>query len=309
MQNYHRHSCYSNLSTPDSIVFNADYAKRAKEIGHKIISSVEHGWAGNYFETYDIAKANDLKFVFGAEAYWVKDRLREYDTGKLSKKGEPILSKDRSNHHIVLLAKSEQGRQSINDIISEANLTGYFYKPRVDLELLMQLPKDDVLVTSACVAFDGYDDVDDIILQLHSHFDKNFLLEVQYHNTDKQKQWNKHLVQLSAEHNIGLIVGLDSHYIMPEDAQLREWFIEDKGIHYEDEEGWYMDYPDDDETVRRFEEQGVLSHDQIVGAMNNTDLTSDFVITIKFLYSIKISSCQLYFRMKHEQKKKSVIVN
>ena len=56
--------------------------------------------------------------IFGAEAYWVYDRH----------------TKDKSNHHIIILAKTENGRQAINDILSEANISGYYYKPRIDLE-------------------------------------------------------------------------------------------------------------------------------------------------------------------------------
>ena len=63
MQNYHRHSSYSNIFTPDSSVLNEEYAKRAVEIGHKIISSVEHGFQGYYYETFELAKKYNLKFV------------------------------------------------------------------------------------------------------------------------------------------------------------------------------------------------------------------------------------------------------
>ncbi len=71
MQNYHRHTSYSNIYTADSAAVNEDYAKRAVELGHKVISSVEHGWQGYYFETYELAHKYNLKMVFGAEAYWV----------------------------------------------------------------------------------------------------------------------------------------------------------------------------------------------------------------------------------------------
>ena len=73
MQNLHRHTSYSNILTAaDSAVSNEDYAKRAVELGHKVISSVEHGWQGYYFETYELAKKYNLKAVIGTEAYWVK---------------------------------------------------------------------------------------------------------------------------------------------------------------------------------------------------------------------------------------------
>ena len=63
MQNYHRHTSYSNIFTPDSAAMNEHYAKRAVELGHKIICSMEHGWQGNYFECYELAKKYNLKFI------------------------------------------------------------------------------------------------------------------------------------------------------------------------------------------------------------------------------------------------------
>ena len=274
MQNLHRHTSYSNILTAaDSTVSNEDYAKRAVELGHKVISSVEHGWQGYYFETYELAKKYNLKAVIGTEAYWVKDRQKEYKTendGKIS------YLKDRSNHHILLCAKSNQGREAINDILSEANITGYYYKPRIDIELIMSLPPKDVFLTSACIAFSGYDDIDDIILQFHDHFQENFMLEQQYHLTERQKNWNKHLLQLAEQHNIPIIAGLDSHFILPEQSQIRDYLLEARDTHYDDEYGWFMDYPDDETTIKRFKEQGILSDSQIKECMDNTDIALDF---------------------------------
>ena len=240
MQNYHRHTSFSNIFIADSAVKNEDYAKRAKELGHKVISSVEHGWQGYYYECFELAKKYDLKFVFGTEAYWVKDRQKEYFSS-LNKKGEETYARDRSNHHIIILAKNEKGRQAINDALSEANITGYYFRPRLDLELILNLPPDDVFITSACIAFSGYDDIDDIILQFYQHFKSNFMLEIQYHNTEKQKKWNKHLYDLHKKHGIDLIVGLDSHYIFEKDAEQRDELLLAKGVEYpQDEIGWYV---------------------------------------------------------------------
>ena len=274
MQNYHRHSFYSNIFTPDSAASNEEYAKRAIELGDSIISSVEHGWQGYYFQTYELAKKYNLKCVIGAEAYWVKDRLAEYTT--VDEKGKEHTTKDKSNHHIILLAKSNQGREAINDILAEASISGYYYKPRVDVGLLMSLPPKDVVVSSACIAFNGYEDTDDIILQLSDHFRDNFYLEVQYHNTDKQKEWNKHLLELSTKHKIPIIAGMDSHYIYPKDSQLRDYILEAKGVHYEEEDSWYMDYPDNETVIQRFTEQGILTREQIDEAMQNTNITTEF---------------------------------
>lgn len=260
MQNYHRHTSYSNIYVADSAAVNEDYAKRAVELGHKVISSVEHGWQGYYFETYELAKKYDLKFIFGAEAYWVKNRLE----------------KDRTNGHIIMLAKNENGRRAINSILSTANEDGYYFRPRVDVELLLSLPADDVMITTACIAFWHYDDIEDILVQLHNHFKKNLFLEIQYHDTEPQAKLNRRILALSEKYGIEMIVGMDSHYIYPEQSKERDYILAAKNIHYEDEDGWFMDYPDDETTMNRFLKQGVFTKDQIQRAMDNTDLLLEF---------------------------------
>jgi len=137
--------------------------------------------------------------------------------------------------------------------------------------LILSLPSDDVFVTTACVAYWKYEDVEDITLKFAEHF-KHFYLEVQYHNTDKQRDLNRRVLKLSREHNIPIIMGTDSHYILPADHQERTDYLASKGIEYPDEEGWYLDYPDGDEAYRRFANQCVLSHEEILEAISNTNI-------------------------------------
>jgi DNA polymerase III alpha subunit len=174
-QNYHNHKYYTNIIVPDSHTSIEAYAKRAKELGHKILSSCEHGWQGRYYETYQVAKKYDLKFLFGTEAYWVKDRTE----------------KDATNCHICIFAKNEQGRREINDVLSEANISGFYRVPRLDFELIFSLTPENVFITSACVAFWKYDDAENMVINLHKKFKDNFMLEVQNHNTEKQKLLKK----------------------------------------------------------------------------------------------------------------------
>ena len=285
MQNYHKHTYWSNPSTPDSAASYEDYAKRAVQLGHRILSSVEHGWQGYYYEVFELAQKYNLKFIFGAEAYWVKDRLE----------------KDKSNNHIVILAKNEKGRRAINAALSTANEDGYYFKPRLDIELLLSLPPDDVFVTTACVAFWKYDDSVEIVKQLHDHFKDNFMLEIQYHNTPEQISLNAKIKELSQQLGIEMIVGLDSHYIYPEQAQEREYVLEAKKLKYPDEDGWYMDYPSDEEIMNRFLVQNVFSQEEIQRAMDNTDITLSFD-DIVFDKEIKLPT--LYKDKTQEEKNK-----
>ncbi len=262
MQNYHRHTSYSNIMTPDSAVSNEDYARRAVELGQKVICSVEHGWQGYYYEVFELAEKYNLKFIFGTEAYWVKDNLK----------------KDKTNNHIIILAKNEAGRREINSILSDANIDGYYFKPRLDEKSILSLTPGNVFITTACIAFWNYgmEETKPFVEKLHNRFGNDFRLEVQYHNTLRQKELNRYILQLKKEYNVGLIAGMDSHYILPEQCNDRDYYLEAKGISYPEEDGWYMDYPDKDEAIRRFKEQGVLNDEEIKEAIEASDVLLDF---------------------------------
>ena len=287
-QNYHRHSSYTNPHIADSVVSNEDYAKRASELGHGIISSCEHGFQGRYIESYELAKKYGLKFVFAVEAYWVKDRYE----------------KDLSNCHIFLAARNENGRQAINDVLSEANITGFYRQPRLDIELLLSLPPKDVIVTTACVAYWKYEDIDAITLRFRDHFKENCYLEVQYHNTPKQSAINEHILKLSDAHGIPLIMGCDSHFIEPSDKQERDDYLISKGITYEDEEGWFMDYPDGETAYRRFAKQCVLEHCQIEEAIRNTNVFLEVEEYDNPCFTTDIKMPTLYPDLTQEEKDK-----
>ncbi len=262
--NYHRHSVDSNIILADSVVTNQEYADRIKELGHTVLSSCEHGFGGNHKQVQMIAEANGLRFRFVAEVYFVKDRFDR---------------EDRSNAHLVLAAKTAKGIGDLNEVISEANISGYFYRPRVDLELLYRLDPRDVFVTTACVGGIyryGHEEAEKLILQLRNHFRDSFMIEVQYHHTDKQREANKFFLSMYRRHNIPIIMGIDSHVIYPEQESLRKLRLEANNIVYSDEEGWFLDYPDKATCIKRFQEQGVLSNAQIMEAIDNTLVFLDF---------------------------------
>lgn len=308
MQNYHKHTYYSNCFVADCPTSYEAYVKRAKELGHKVISSVEHGFQSNYYVPYELVMNNNkaakqkldgglitkeeyerelLFFVFGAEAYWVKDRHE----------------KDRSNCHIILLAKNEDGRRDINEVLADANIDGYYGQPRIDLELLMRIKPENVMVTSACIAYWKYDDIEEITLKLHKHFGENFYLEVQYHNTDEQKKLNKRIIEISRKYGIDIILGYDSHYIYEEESVERDNYIATRRKNYKKDEdselGWYMDYPEDKEAEERLRVQGILNEEEIRRCMKNTDKILEFDELV-FDKEIKLPSSDL--SMNQEQK-------
>lgn len=278
--NYHKHTSLSNRYMKDSPLLPIDYWNELKaRYGDKscIYTTVEHGWAGNYFKQYDdLEKFNkkngtNIRWVYGAEAYWVKDRHES----------------DRSNCHIVLLARTDKGRKAINKILSIANKDGYYARPRIDLELIDQLPYDDVMITTACVAFwNKYDDIADIVRHLAESF-PHFYLEVQAHNTPEQKELNRRIIQISEELLVPIIAGCDSHVITESQMLDRDELLKSGNIHYEDEDGWYMDYPTYDVLFERFKQQGVLTDGQIKAAINNTNVLFEFD-DIKLDRSLKV---------------------
>ena len=242
-QNYHKHTSLSHRYNKDSSLVPMDYMKAmlslAKEGIPQIYSCVEHGWQSNYFHIYNdleaFNKANagenykPIKFIFGTEAYWVDDRF----------------AKDSANNHIILLAKNDNGRKKLNRAIYESFKTGYYYKGRMDLDILLNLPSSDICCTTACVAFwNKYDltHLDDVVLRLNDHFD-DFYLEVQANNTDTQKSVNEHILDLHDKYNIPIIGATDSHEITLPQMDDREYLLKSNKINYPEEDGNYMDFP------------------------------------------------------------------
>ena len=182
---------------------------------------------------------------------------------------------DRSNCHIWIGAKNENGREWINEVLSQANEDGFYYQPRLDEELLDLLPAGDVWITTACVAGWKYLDEEEERLKalwkkLYDKHGDNFMFEVQYHPSERQKELNRYILNLRKEIPAPIIMGCDSHYIDADGAELRTDFLvskEDRKA-YDDEEDWFMDYPDGDTAVQRFRDQGVLNEAEIESAIN-----------------------------------------
>ncbi len=262
-QNIHSHSFYSNISTHDSVISRTDVAERAVELGHTTLSCIEHGYMGNVFETYRIAKEFNLKLIFGTEFYYVKDRFE----------------KDRTNSHLLVVAKNENGKEAITGLISESYQTGFYGRNRIDEELLFSLPKDDVIVTTACIAspinlYEGYAEY--FIPKAKAYFGDNFFLEVQPHWNKKQADFNKKLVEYRKEYNVPFILGVDTHYIKEEDYKMRDIYLKSRKIVYDKEEGFFMDYPETKTIIERFNKQAVLSDEQITEAFNNSHIVDEF---------------------------------
>lgn len=273
--NYHKHTHYSNISTLDVVVKPSDYIDRAKELGHTTYFTTEHGFQGNIFEAYKLCHEAGLKPIYGVEAYYVDDAT---------------VKETRENYHIVLIAMTNNARKQINKIISNAQTTGFYYKPRIDLRALLSLNHNEVVITSACIAtrmFKKDDWKERFFEPVYKHFGKNFFLEVQNHNHPSQIELNKKILQLHKETGVQIIHGCDSHYIKPEDSKVRSQFLKAKGMVYGDEDSFILDYPSYDDILTRYAEQGVLTQEEAEEALNNT-LVFDQAEEIQLDYEFKL---------------------
>ena len=254
--NYHKHTHYSNIFTPDTHTKIENYIQRAVELGHTTYFTTEHGSGGDIFEAKTLCIEHGLKCIFALEAYIVVDQSE----------------KDNRNYHIMLIAKTDKGRRKLNKINSKANIDGFYYKPRLSVSDLLTLDKDDIYITTACMGGIIRDEegVDDIFLPLVNHFKDSIFLEVQNHLDEGQMRLNKKALELSEIHNVKIIAGNDSHYIYEEDAKDRKTYLEGKHINYGSEDTFILDYPSYETMYDRFVRQGILSKEKIEEAINNT---------------------------------------
>lgn len=269
---YHVHTSYSNcLTQPDSTMSIEDYAKVYKERGHHVLCISEHGNRSNVWQQFELAKKySDDTFkmtpLAAAEAYFVPDRKIEID-GK----------KDNRNFHLVLVAKDLEGYYQLNEILSEANLTGYYYHARVDYDLLGKLDPSHFLCTTACVGGIWKDpDYEQMALQLHEIFRDSFYLEIQHHPQEIQIETNQKILKLYQKYKWPLIYGTDSHYVYKEEKELRRELLLSSGITYGQEDEFLLYLPTAEEAYQMLQHQGVFTNSRIQEAMENTLILREF---------------------------------
>lgn len=254
--NYHKHDHVSNLFTPDTPIKCEDYLKRIKELGYNCYWTTNHGTGGDIFEARDLCDKYGIKCFFGVEGYIVPNPKE----------------KDARNYHIMILPKTNVARKKVNLITSHASEDGFYYKPRISVSDLLSLDKDDIYITTACVAgiCKDEDSINQILVPLINHFKENVFLEVQNHLDQSQIEINRKCLMLSNKYGNRLIAANDSHYIYPQQSKDRLEFLKGKGINYGNEDSYILDYPDYDTLKNRFVKQGILSEKQIEEAIDNT---------------------------------------
>lgn len=239
-----------------------DYAKVYKERGHHVLCISEHGNRSNVWQQFELAnKYSDENFkmvpLAAAEAYFVPDRT----------------VKEHRGYHLILVAKNMDGYYQLNEILSEANLTGFYYHARVDFDLLRRLDYKNFLCTSSCVAGPAEEEM---LLELSNIFRENFYLEVQGHPQQVQIDRNKWMIELHKKYKWPLIYGTDSHYIYKEEKELRRELLLASKITYGNEDEFLLHLPTSEEAYQMLKDQGVLNRAQIEEAMENTLILREF---------------------------------
>ncbi len=211
----HVHSEYSLL---DGLAHPQDLAARARELKQPALALTDHGTLFAAIEFYDACKEVGVKPIIGVEAYLARRSMKDREA-----------KEDRSSHHLLLLAENDTGYHNLLELVSAAQLEGYYYYPRVDKPLL-EKHSAGVLCTSGCPsseiprllrdgrqgearrAMGWYRDV----------FRDRFYVEVQEHGNAQFASLNQELIALAREFNLPLVATNDVHYLRPEDATAQD---------------------------------------------------------------------------------------
>jgi len=209
----HTHTEYSLLDGSNKI---KEYVARVKELGMDSAAITDHGVMFGVIDFYKEAKAAGINPILGCEVYVAPNSRFDREAGG-----------DDRYYHLVLLAENNTGYQNLMKIVSKGFVEGFYYKPRVDKEVLRKY-HEGIIALSACLAGEVqkyltrgmYEDAKKSALQYEEIFGKgNFFLEIQDHGIPAQKTVNQQQLRLSQDTGIPLVATNDVHYTYAEDAE------------------------------------------------------------------------------------------
>ena len=210
----HVHTEYSLLDGSNKI---QEYVNRVRELGMDSAAITDHGVMYGVIDFYRAARAAGINPILGCEVYVAPGSRFDREIG----------SGDDRYYHLVLLAENNQGYANLMKIVSKSFVEGFYYKPRVDLQLLEKY-HEGLIALSACLAGEVarfltrgmYEDAKAAALRYQDLFGKgNFFLELQDHGIPEQQNVNQQLLKMHRETGIELVATNDVHYTLAEDAQ------------------------------------------------------------------------------------------
>ncbi len=191
---------------------------RAKNLGMTSLAITDHGNMCGVIDFYKECNAQGIKPLIGCEVYVAARDLEDksHDNGN-------------TTHHLVLIAKDNEGYKNLTKIVSKGWIDGFYYKPRVDYSVIEEY-HEGLICMSACLAgeipqailADEDAHARALVEKYHALFGEDFYLEIQNHGIAEQKKANAALIRLANEYNIGLVATNDVHYIEKSDAKYQD---------------------------------------------------------------------------------------
>ncbi len=212
----HLHTEYSLL---DGAIRLKDLFTKAKEYGYEALTITDHGNMYGALNFYEQARKNNIKPIFGCEVYVAPKHRKDRSARKASE----------AAYHLVLLAQNIKGYKNLLRLVTAAHFEGFYYKPRIDLELLKEF-NEGLIALSACLhghvpytlLKKGLKQAKELAQTYATIFKDRFYLEIQENGIPEQSELNKSLIDLAKELGLPLVATNDCHYLKSEDAKAHD---------------------------------------------------------------------------------------
>jgi DNA polymerase-3 subunit alpha len=212
----HLHTQYSLL---DGAIKIKDLASKAKEFGYSAVAITDHGNLFGILDFYKSMKEQGIKPLLGMEAY--------FTTGsRFDRKGKGSEDNitDRYNHHLILIAKNDVGLKNLYKLSSLAFKEGFYYKPRIDYELLSKYSEGLIAITACLKGVPTYyasigevQKAEEWVKKFKDIFGEDLYLELQVNSLPEQEVANRNLIEIGKKLGVKLVATADAHYLLPED--------------------------------------------------------------------------------------------
>ena len=263
----HVHTEYSLLDGASRI---GDLVSHAKELGMDSLAITDHGAMFGVIDFYKECKKQGIKPIIGCEVYTAARKLTDKEADK-----------DKHQGHLVLLAKDEIGYKNLIKIVSIGYIKGYYYKPRVDKEVLRE-HSEGLIALSACLAGtvqhkllqDDYEGAKKEASELLEIFGRgNFFLELQDQGLEEEARINPQLIRMGKELDVPLVATNDVHYVRKEDAEAHDVLLAIQTATSINDEN-RMRFPNDEFYLKSEEEMRKIFA-YAPEAIDNTQLVAD----------------------------------